>query len=171
MVLGSHMTDRTKAKQSAAHMGHIASLETRAKMSVANKGRIKSPETLAKMSAAGMGNTHCLGHYPSLETRAKISAAHKGHAISQETRRKLSAAKWKGGRPISKRKENAKRRTLGFNPLNSYFVGCEGHHINPQDVIHLPKTLHRSIRHNQYTGLGMAEMNVLAGKFLTEDWT
>lgn len=69
------------------------------------------------------------------------------------------------------RRNSAKRRTLGFTPLNSPFVGCEGHHINGTDVIYLPRKLHRSIYHNQWTGQGMAEMNVLAGQYLTEDWT
>lgn len=72
---------------------------------------------------------------------------------------------------IIQRKANAKRRTLGFTALNSPFPGCEAHHINANDVIHMPKTLHRSIYHNQYTGQGMVAMNVLAGAFLTEDWT
>lgn len=71
---------------------------------------------------------------------------------------------------IIQRKASAKRRTLGFNPLNSPFPGCEAHHINPLDVIHMPKVLHRSIYHNQNTGQGMAQMNALAGQYLTEDW-
>lgn len=69
------------------------------------------------------------------------------------------------------KKHSAKRRSLGFVPLNSWFPGCEGHHINENDVIHIPKTLHRSVPHNYWTGQGMAEMNALAGQFLTEDWT
>lgn len=62
-------------------------------------------------------------------------------------------------------KHNAKRRTLGFNPLNSWFVGCEGHHVNPQDVIYMPKKLHCGTRHNQFTGQGMAQMNAVAYNF------
>lgn len=72
---------------------------------------------------------------------------------------------------MSSRRGKAKRRVLGFIPLNSWFVGCEGHHINKSDVIYLPRKLHRSIWHNQWTGQGMAEINALAGAFLTEDWT
>lgn len=69
------------------------------------------------------------------------------------------------------RRENVRRSTLGFKPLNSPFAGCEAHHINKQDVIYIPKAMHRSIYHNQWTGKGMDKINALAGAFLTEDWT
>lgn len=119
----------------------------------------------------GWGGRGGKGHPCSTETRMKISVSEKGKVVTAETRKKMKGARWKGGRMVWKRKANAKRRTLGFNPLNSYFVGCEGHHINPQDVIHMPKKLHQSVYHNQTTGKGMVEMNILAGAFLTEDWT
>jgi len=60
----------------------------------------------------------------------------------------------------------AKRRTLGFNPLNSPLLGCEGHHVNRFDVIYMPTKLHQSIHHNQHTGRGMAQMNAIAYNFL-----
>lgn len=69
------------------------------------------------------------------------------------------------------RRAKAKRRLLGFNPLNSPFLGCDAHHINKDDVIYMPIALHHSIWHNQYTGRGMAEMNALAGQYLMENWT
>ena len=107
-----------------------------------------------------------------------MSAAKMGHPVSLETRAKISLTnkkerpwRWLGGRPVSRRKHKAKRRALGFNPLNSPFLGCEGHHINQADVIYVPKELHRSVYHDQFTGQGMAEINRLAGLFLTEDWT
>lgn len=74
-------------------------------------------------------------------------------------------------RKAAGRKHSAKHRLLGLIALNSWFVGCEGHHINNRDVIYIPRKLHRSIYHNQYSGRGMAEMNALAGQYLTEDWT
>ena len=72
---------------------------------------------------------------------------------------------------VIRSKSNAKRRVLGFHALNSPFPGSEAHHINPQDVIHMPKKLHRSISHNMFTGHNMDKINALAGAFLTEDWT
>jgi hypothetical protein len=105
------------------------------------------------------------------ETREKLSKANKGKVLSPEIRAKMSMGHWKGGVAVSWRKKKAKRRLLGFNPLNSWFPDCEAHHINPNDVIHVPRVLHQSVRHNQYTGQGMTEMNALAGAFLAEDWT
>jgi hypothetical protein len=148
----------TCAKISAAKMGHIVTLETCARISTAQMGRIQSPETRAKMSVAHMGRK------PLPETRAKISVAKRGKTGPLHNT-------WKGGSQVSNRKQKAKRRLLGFNPLNSPFPGCEGHHINKDDVIYEPKKLHRSVPHNVWTGRGMVEANALAGQYLMEYWT
>lgn len=50
--------------------------------------------------------------------------------------------------------------------LNQRFSGSEGHHIMTSVVIFTPKNLHRSIRHNFKTGVGMDEINKLAFDFL-----
>lgn len=178
MRRGQHVTDEQRAKMSAAHVGQKVSPETRAKLSVAAMGRIMSPETRAKLSAAN------LGKIVSPETRGKLSAANMGnkyslgHITSPETRGKLSATmmgplhwRWRGGRKVSGLRHVAKRRSLGFNPLNSWFIGCEGHHINKDDVIYEPKQLHRSVPHDVWTGRGMVEANALAGQYLMEYWT
>jgi hypothetical protein len=68
-------------------------------------------------------------------------------------------------------RSQSRRRVLGFNPLNSPFTGCEGHHINDHDVIYIPKVMHKSVWHNVFTGKNMDKINALAGAFLTEDWT
>lgn len=57
------------------------------------------------------------------------------------------------------KKWNAKRRSLGFIPLNEWFPGCEGHHMNKWYVYYIPYWLHRSVWHNQWTGQGMKEIN------------
>jgi len=111
------------------------------------------------------------------EKRAKISAAMMGHTFTglrhytPEMCLKVSVALWRGGKKVSKAKSHSKRRTLGFTPLNSSFAGSDAHHINQSDVIYIPKAMHKSVSHNQWTGKGMAEINALAGAFLTEDWT
>lgn len=163
--LGRHQSEETKALISAAEKGKVVSLETCAKLSAAGMGHITSPETKARLSAAEKGKVL------SPETCAKMSAAQMGHVISTETRAKIGAGRWRGGREVSSRKFWARRRTLGFNPLNSWFLGCEGHHINKDDVIHLPRKLHRSVSHNQVTGRNMDKMNAIAGQYLTEGWT
>lgn len=158
MVKGSRMTDEQRARVSVAHRGYVPSPEARAKTSASN-----------------------LGHAVSVETRAKISVADKRHGISPETRVKMavtlsnpsteksarmSLAHWKGGRQAWMRKHNAKRRFLGYVYLNAWFHGCEGHHVDNEQVIHMPKSLHRSIFHQQSDGRGMAQINAVAYNFL-----
>jgi len=67
------------------------------------------------------------------------------------------------------RREASKRRQLDFNPWNKPFKGCEGHHLAKEDVIYLPKELHRSIHHNIWTGQNMDIINTLAIQFLEEN--
>jgi hypothetical protein len=194
MRLGSHLTaeqkakdalwhtgltrpPETRAKISAGLLGHPCSLETRAKISASEKGksmpdgfgeyigallrgRVLPPETRKKMSISRIGREQ------SPETRAKISIANLGKKRSPEARAKLSIAKWKGGRAVAHHKQNAKRRSLGFIPLNSSFNGCEGHHVDNEQVIYLPHKLHRSIYHRQSDGYGMAKINAVAYNFL-----
>lgn len=59
------------------------------------------------------------------------------------------------------KKHNAKRRELGFIPLNEPFEGSEGHHVDMEHVVYILKELHRSIKHNVRTGKGMMEINKL----------
>lgn len=179
----SNPSAETRAKISAKLKGHIKwgpehqTPETRAKISLANKGRKISPEICAKLSAAG------IGHHPiSPELREKMSVSHKGqHAwnkgkpmseasrvaiFSVEAQTKSAATRWKGGDQVSGAKAHAKRRVLGFSPLNSWFLNCEGHHIDVEQVIHLPKKLHRGISHNFWTGKNMPRINAEAYNFL-----
>lgn len=166
---GIPMTDERKAWLSAVNMGRRApnkgvspSPETRAKMSVAQKEMQNRPEVKENNRLKHIGRAPTGPEHHTVETRAKMSISAGSGPLSRY---------WKGGPRISNAKHRAKRRTFGFNPLNSYFVGADAHHINQNDVIYIPKAMHVSIRHNQYTGQGMAEMNALAGQFLTEDWT
>jgi hypothetical protein len=67
------------------------------------------------------------------------------------------------------RRHHAKRRTLDFAPLNSWFPGSAAHHINVTDVIYVPSSMHRSIAHNVWTGRNMAAINALAYEYLALD--
>jgi hypothetical protein len=106
--------------------------------------------------------------------KERRAAASKCYAANPEKYIK-ETAKWTAENPekviIYMRRHQAKHRTLGFNPLNSFFVGSEGHHINQSDVIYIPKAMHQSVRHNIWTGRNMEKINALAGAYLTEDWT
>lgn len=109
-----------------------------------------------------------MGHGVSPATREKISAAMTGHPTSSETKAKISAAKWRGGIAVWGPKSWAKHRALGFIPLNEPFKGSEGHHIDKEHVVYVLKKLHRSIRHNVWTGEGMKEINELCMSTITE---
>jgi hypothetical protein len=77
-----------------------------------------------------------------------------------------SEAKHPGSHSARGKKSQAKRRVLGFVPLNKPFVGCEGHHVDNELVINIPKALHRSIFHRQTDGRGMTKINAVAYNFL-----
>lgn len=85
-------------------------------------------------------------------------------AIAAKTRN------WKIENPlrvlINNRKHKAKRRILGFVPLNQPFDGCNGHHIDRERVAYIPEVLHMSIRHNVWNGHNMAKINAVAFNFL-----
>lgn len=100
--------------------------------------------------------------FKSAEHRAKLSAALMGHPVSPEARAKISVAGWKGGPGVFNRKKNAKRRVLGFIPINSPFPSCEGHHLDPDYVLYIPRDLHQKNKHNIWTGRNMQRINTLA---------
>ncbi len=64
-------------------------------------------------------------------------------------------------------RQKPKRRTLGFIPLNAAFGGAEGHHVDKEYVIYIPKELHRSIPHDNWTGQNMDAINTLAFNYLS----
>lgn len=66
------------------------------------------------------------------------------------------------------KKHNAHRRELGFIPLNEPFTGSEGHHVDREHVVYVLKKLHRSVKHNVWTGEGMREMNGLCTNIIAE---
>lgn len=90
-------------------------------------------------------------------------------AINPERYKETSAA-WRKT-PQGKetlRRGIAKHRLLGWNPLNSWFIGSDGHHINKEDVIYIPVVLHDSVKHNVWTGKNMDKINALAVQYLTD---
>ena len=154
---GKSVSLETRARISAGQTGRILSAETREKLSVANTGRVKSPETCAKLSVAGMGNTNSLGLHYSEEAK-------RNHFLSQG--RGCLSPNWKGGSKLSSRRNTFKHRSMGFVPLNKLFIGCEGHHVDNEQVIYMPRELHHSVWHCQRTGKGMAKMNAIAYNYL-----
>ena len=56
----------------------------------------------------------------------------------------------------------AKRKNLGFIPLNDYFEGSHAHHIDKEFVLFIPKFLHQSVPHNVWNGKNMEKINDIA---------
>ena len=91
------------------------------------------------------------------------------HPRKAQKRTKLwrnTVYKVSGNYRTSHQKNNLKRKKLGFIPLNKWFESSEGHHINKKVVIFIPRGLHRSVRHNVFTGVSMDNINNLAFAYL-----
>ena len=91
--VGHPVSEETRAKIRAWHIGKPIDAAVRAKISAANKGRVRSEESRAKVSAG------LVGRPVSAETRRKISEAQKGRPVSQEKRDRIAATL--RGRPLS----------------------------------------------------------------------
>lgn len=72
------------------------------------------------------------------------------------------------GKIVQKRNDE-KRKGFSFNPLNNPFTGCEGHHLNYEDVIFIPKDLHRSVSHSVTQNRNMHKINNLAIDYYWEE--
>ena len=59
-----------------------------------------------------------------------------------------------------------RRRQLGYTPLNDPFPGCEGHHIDREQVIYMPAEIHNYTYHSVNKNINMEKMNRSAFKFL-----
>jgi hypothetical protein len=67
------------------------------------------------------------------------------------------------------RRNRAVRRGLGFIPLNDWFIGCDGHHIDNNHVVYVPKTLHHSVQHSVIHNQNMDDINILILKWLQNE--
>lgn len=167
---GAVWSSEARVALSVKKMGHTVSLEVREKLRVFHTGLKASPETRGKNSALLMGNTYALGCHHSEEANANKSEAQKHR--SPETQAKMNAGLWKGGRLMTWRRHNAKRRGLESHPLNGWFQGCDGHHLSDgKTVIHIPHWLHsgKGNYHNHNTGRGMERMDALAFNYLFKE--
>ena len=74
---------------------------------------------------------------------------------------------WKKEHPDRVREQKNKRyRQFGFIPLNKPFQGAEGHHLDKNYVIYMPKEVHRSIYHSVLKNINMDEINAVAFNYL-----
>lgn len=102
------------------------------------------------------------------EERERVRIWHAEHPEICHAREK----KWRQDNPSKKAvagyKSHAKRRVLGFAPINESFVGCEAHHVDHDHVLYIPSELHKSVSHNIWTGKNMEQINALAFQYLNE---
>jgi len=105
---------------------------------------------------------------------------HKNYIINLEsiTTRHTVYAKWYLNTPSGKIciiKSKSKSRGLGYTPLNNWFEGSEFHHMfinNDVNIgIHIPKKLHRSVKHNPANEFSMTKINTLAMNWIISDCT
>ncbi|KYC44283.1 MAG: hypothetical protein AMQ22_02323 [Candidatus Methanofastidiosum methylothiophilum] len=99
--------------------------------------------------------------------KKRISDLHRRWVKEHSERAKELFDKWREDNPIRYKELKAKyrherRRSLDFIPLNIYFQGSHGHHLNKELVLFIPEELHRSVAHSLKTGRGMEEINTLA---------
>lgn len=84
------------------------------------------------------------------------------HAAHPEQRKA-----WRAAHPEAVKLHSAKRREMGYKPLNWWFSGCNAHHICDPYVIHIPKELHVAyLGHNHYKPETMIKINKAAWMFL-----
>lgn len=123
------------------------------------------------------GKQNRLGTHQSEEARIKIGKAQignqhgfkKGLASWNSGFIREENPGWKGGYEATRRRSEEKRRQLGYIPLNDWFIGCEGHHIDKEFIIYVPKEMHRSIYHSVTKNINMNLINDLAIDFCYGD--
>ena len=189
---GRHSSEETRAKLSAALKGNKYGVgkrteETRARMSAARLGRrflrkargdssldaipVRKPfvkvccKCKREFLPTGKSQKWCADCEPG--ERVKYSAAYyAGHKEQQVTW--VHAYKLKHPEEYRQRmkRHQAKRRALGFVPLNEPFDGADAHHVSREYVVYIPEDLHCSVSHNIWTGKNMEQINLLAFDYL-----
>jgi len=105
-----------------------------------------------------------------IDNKEKSNEQSKQWRIDNPERYRENRKQWYENHPEKAKslhkKHEFKRRDLGFNPLNELFEGADAHHINKDNVIYMPKELHRSISHCLGTWRNMDRINKLAMEYL-----
>lgn len=95
------------------------------------------------------------------ETKKRFALTHPGYDKKYSKTEKGKETKGKASRVMK-----AKRRQLGFIPLNKPFRNSVGHHVDTERVIYMPNKLHCSISHNVFTGKNMDKINKIAFNYV-----
>ena len=100
------------------------------------------------------------------EYRTKITKKSRKHYQIHGEKKRESSKEYRKLHPEVQKKCKAKRRNLGFIPLNEPFPNSEAHHIDKMFVVYIPEELHKSISHNVWTGRNMELINDKAFEWL-----
>jgi len=99
----------------------------------------------------------------------RVKASSKKWRLANSEKANEASKKWNIANPEKvkkiRRKAKARRKQFGFILLNKSFRGCEGHHIDENYVIYIPKELHRSVWHSVTNNINMNKINKLAFDF------
>ena len=108
----------------------------------------------------------CGVNHPMFGRTGKLNPMYgvRGKDASMYGIRGVNHPRWNGGYDAYMKR----RRNLGYIPMNSWFEGSEGHHIDDEFVIYIPGETHKSNSHNQNNKKSMKVINDLAFEFLAE---
>lgn len=100
--------------------------------------------------------------------RAEIRKWNKEHKAerAKSWEKYVHTEKGKEERKRNRAKQYARRRGLGFIPLNSPFENTEAHHIDRDHVVYIPKKIHKEIRHSLDDKASMEKINTIALLYL-----
>lgn len=73
------------------------------------------------------------------------------------------------GKLIYAKHNDWRKRNMGSNIINDWFIGCNRHHINKTDIICIPAYIHKQYWHNHKKPETMLEINRIAFEYLTEN--
>ena len=172
---------------SCVKIGRKHTVETKRKISKAQKGRthIVTDEHKHNLSKSHIGlqtrDKHWNWQGGPVERKcnfcdkmfyvphSRIKAGHENYCCVTckiEAQKEKNSPNWKGGKKKYIARKNAKRRSLGFIPINTPFEGAHGHHVTHNSICFIPVWQHQTIRHNLHNGKNMLKINTLALDFL-----
>jgi len=169
--IGTHPSKATSRKLSKANRKRYEKIEEREKTSNANRKRFEDPKEREKNSNA-MKKFH-KEHPEVMEEHSKRMSGEnnpnfEGHWYGAQLSPRYGedSPHWTGGKEAYLERRLEHRRGLGFIPLNEWFKGSNGHHIDKEFVIFIPEEIHRVYHHKQSNKKSMKKINTVAWDFL-----
>ena len=134
---------------------------------LANKEKTKASSNKWHLANPTYFKKWCLAHPEKLKGYYRTYYSKNIEKIKEKTK-KWYLENYKKVKEASKRCNARRKRDFGFIPLNEYFLGAEGHHINYNYIVYIPAKMHHSVWHSLTSGKGMGKINKKAFKFLKD---